>query len=100
MRITFKRSGGFAGLRLSLNLDTLASPADEAKLIEQLVETAGFFDLPAALPSPPGSADRFQYQIEIDSSGRQHAVDIGEAAIPDSLRPLIEKLTTLARSAH
>jgi hypothetical protein len=100
MRITFKRSGGFAGISLSLNLDTLTSPPDQAKLIEHLVETAGFFDLPTLLPSPPGSADRFQYRLEIDSSGRQHAVDIGEAALPDSLRPLIDQLSTLARSAR
>jgi hypothetical protein len=99
MKISFKRSGGFAGMRLSFTIDTLSLTGGEGQILEDLVEKTGFFDMPPTLPSPPGSVDRFQYQIVVETSSKHHAIDVGEAALPDSLRPLIDQLTRLARSS-
>lgn len=105
MRITFLRTGGFAGMRLSSTIDTLALPGDEARVLEELVETAGFFDLPGTMPAPAGGADRFLYHIAIEAPAgqkpaRQHTVDVSEAALTQELQPLIDRLMVLARTAH
>lgn len=96
-RVYFERSGGFAGLRLSTSVDTQTlDPAETARL-EQEIEQAGFFQLPAQLQSP-GGADRFEYHILIEQDARGHAVDVGEAALPDTLRPLVAHLEQLMRA--
>ncbi len=97
MRIDFERTGGFAGLRLATTVDTDDLPVEEANELRQLVETAHFFALPPTLKSTAG-ADRFVYKLTVEAEVRQHSVEVGEGAAPDSLRPLIDRLTTLART--
>jgi hypothetical protein len=64
------------------------------------VDAARFFDLPAVIASPTPGADRFQYKITVEAEGRRHTVEVGEAAVPGNLQPLIQRLITLARSAR
>lgn len=97
MRIEFQRSGGFAGLRLSAAVDTDRLPADEANELARIVDAAGFFGLPATLKSTQG-ADQFTYRLTIEAGDRRHTVEVSESAVPDSLRPLIQRLATIARS--
>lgn len=47
MKIHFERSGGFAGLRLSHDLDWADHSPEERGELDRLVERAQFFDLPA-----------------------------------------------------
>ncbi len=97
MVIEFERTGGFAGMRIATRVDTTALPDDEAASLDSLVKDAGFFDLPARIASPAPGADRFQYALTVEAKGRRHTVQVGEAALPDALRPLVDKLTALAR---
>ena len=98
MRIHFERTGGFAGMRVTSTVDTDSLPPDDARDLADMVDDSGFFDLPAAFTSPPGGEpDRFQYKLTIESEGRRHTVEMGEATAPDSIRPLLRRLTTLAR---
>jgi len=98
MKIDFVRSGGFAGLRLSVNVDIQTLPADQSAALAKLIRDSGFFNLPAQIKSPYGGADRFEYRLTISDAGRSHSVTVGEAAMPESLRPLIERLTEMAKS--
>jgi hypothetical protein len=98
MRIEFQRSGGFAGLRLSTTVDTDKLPADEADGLKRMVDAADFFLLPATLKESRG-ADQFTYRLTVEARDRRHTVEVSESAVPDSLRPLIQRLATLARSA-
>lgn len=95
MRISFERSGGFAGMTLRRTVDTDELPPDEAERVRGLVEGADFFALPAAGAAGRG-ADRFQYVVEVEHAGRRHAVQVGEDA-PPGLQPLLDYLTRLAR---
>jgi len=63
----------------------------------ELVDASGFFDILAGSTSSPGRADRFQYKLTIEDGERQHTAEINESAAPDSIRPLLRRLTTLAR---
>ncbi len=97
MRIYFERTGGFAGMRVTATVDTDSLPSDDARELGELVDASGFFDILAGSTSSPGRADRFQYKLTIEDGERQHTAEINESAAPDSIRPLLRRLTTLAR---
>lgn len=99
MRIQFERTGGFAGMRIAVSVDTASLPADEARELIELVEAAQFFGLPPDIQSPTG-ADQFHYKLTVEAEGRQHTIEAGDAAAPERLQPLFLKLTRLARRSE
>jgi hypothetical protein len=98
MHINFERTGGFAGLRLSITVESHSLEESEASLLAQEVEQSGFFSLPSRIGSEIGEVDRFEYHILIELDNQMHAVDVGESVLPDSLRPLVEHLERLLRT--
>ncbi len=98
MRYQFVRTGGFAGMRLAATIDSSDLPPQEAQALQQELEAAKFFSLPNQIKGQGGGADRFQYEITVDDGKRQHSVEVGEAAMPDSLQPLVQHLESLART--
>ncbi|NIR45391.1 MAG: hypothetical protein GWN99_13315 [Gemmatimonadetes bacterium] len=99
MRIEFERSGGVAGLRLSLSIDTDTLPEAEAEEIEKLVEASGFFEMPERTGTPSG-ADAFVYRVKVESAERAHTVTTSDIDAPSELSPLLERLERLARRAR
>src|SRR6266498_4103573 len=95
-KITFKRSGGFIGrgMRFELNLNNL--PISAVRNITRLVEEAQFFDLPENLIKN-FKPDEYQYTITVDAGITNHTVHTSDSSAPESLRPLLEKLSRLAR---
>lgn len=97
MNIHFERSGGFAGLRLSHDVDSADLSPEERSELDRLVEAAHFFDLPADVRAPNPGADRFQYRVTLKGGTREHTVAIDEAAIPENARPLLNWLMAKVR---
>jgi hypothetical protein len=98
LRVELERSGGFAGITLRSAVDTAELPPDQAAELEAFVEAA---DLPAlaARSGPPVAApDRFQYSITVTKDGTTHRLVIGESQVTSELRPLIERMVSLAKS--
>lgn len=100
MRIRFERSGGFTGIRLDKTVESETLDTEQAIALQHEIDASGFFDLPEKIISPGGGADRFQYRITVESGGRRHTVEVGEAAMPEQLWPLVQHLTTLARTSR
>ncbi|SRR5208283_3677310 len=98
MNIHFERSGGFAGIRLKHDIDVDALPVKIGEEVRKLIEAAGFFQLPESIKATNPGADRFQYQITMDSGGGKHTVSVDDAAVPETLRPLLRWLTSSAQS--
>lgn len=99
MRIYFERSGGFAGMRVSTTIDTESLGSEETHELQQLTDAAKFFALPAMITTTsPAGVDQFQYKVTIETEDRQHTVETGDASAPDTLLPLLQKLTRLARA--
>ncbi len=98
MKIHFERSGGFMGVRMATMVDDNTLPNDEARDLRQMVESAGFFDLPAHLTSATPGADQFHYVLTVEAEDRMHTVTTTDAAAPPELQPLLRRLTLLARS--
>ncbi|MEH1944371.1 MAG: protealysin inhibitor emfourin [Nostoc sp.] len=99
MRISFERTGGFAGITKKTTVDTDTLPPNEANTLPQLVEAADLFRLPEHITSPNSQSDRFQYKLTVEDNGKQHTVTVGEAALPGTLRPLIEWLQNIPQKS-
>lgn len=98
LRIYFERTGGFMGRSVTSLVDTSALPEQEAQSLKTLIAEAGFFELPPVLKSPAKGADQFQYKLVVEGGNRQHIVETTDMAAPESLRPLLNELTILART--
>ena len=96
MRIQFERTGGFAGIRLAVNLTDADLPEDEWQALQSALQQAGFFELPPKIAGG-GQPDRFTYQVTVESETRSHTVELSEDAIPEKVQPLIQQLNLLAR---
>ncbi len=102
MRIKYERSGGFAGITVSKEIDLSALKPAEAKKIEGLIQTSEFFKLPKT-PKKASSTmsqrsvaqpDRFQYKLTIEADGQKHTVTASEQNLPPNLKPLLDWLNT------
>jgi hypothetical protein len=97
MRMTFERTGGFAGITMTKVFDTADLPENEANQLCQLIDAADFFRLPKTIASTSKQPDRFQYQLKVEDNGKQHTVEVSEQAVPGTLRPLLDWLMAGAR---
>ena len=61
MKVYFERSGGFAGMRMHIELDTDSLSPEEARALQERVSEFDFVNLPAEGTFPTRGADRFQY---------------------------------------
>ena len=93
MLIHFERTGGFAGMRKAITLDTGSLPRDEAGKLDELVKNADFFNLPEKFPVPKRGADHFQYRLTVEIEGKKHIVEVSEPAVSGTLRPLVQFLS-------
>lgn len=95
-KIFFERSGGFMGRTIRATIDLESLPRDAAEALEELLDEADFFELPADLTRPP-MPDAFTYTITVSSQEKQHSVYVNDATAPEDLRPLLEELNKQAR---
>lgn len=92
MRVIFERTGGFAGIRMTKTIDIDALPENERNQLHLLIEAADFFKLPKNITPANSQPDRFGYKITVEKGQQEHTVIVGEQAVPDTLRPLLEWL--------
>lgn len=103
MKIYFERTGGFAGLRFCLNLDTESLPEDQAKTLSDLIHKGNVFNLSLSHKSrvcrqAGGFApDSFIYTLRLENGQKEHTLSFSTATAPESLQPLIEWLTHEAK---
>ena len=97
--ITFKRSGGFVGkgMRLELKLEEL--PGDEAGALLRLMEQAEFFKIPENL-IVKFNPDEYQYTITVDLGVIYHTVRTNDTTMPAALRPFVDELSSLRAFAQ
>lgn len=100
MRISFERSGGFAGITTKTTVDEKDLGPDEAQKLRQLVEEVDFFHLSKKIMAGSSRPDRFQYDLSLEESGRQHKVTVSEEVMPEKLKPLVNWLMERARQTR
>jgi len=100
VKVQFARTGGVAGIRLTVTLDTETLPPAEADRLRRLVAAARLFDQPASRPSPAPETDRFQYQVTVEDGSRIKKVEMDESSVPGTFRPLLDYLIDSARTGR
>jgi hypothetical protein len=98
MHVTIQRTGGFAGIPMTKSIDGASLSDSESRRLQQMIETAHFFEIPALIPSKP-QPDRFEYRITVEQNGKKHSVTAAEHALPSELRPLVDWMMGLGRPA-
>ncbi len=96
IKVSFKRTGTDHETDYAVDLNDL--PETEAQNLLRLIEEADFFDLPENLGTA-SLLDEPQYLITIEyGKDEHHTVGVNDAAVPESLRPLVTKLIALANA--
>jgi hypothetical protein len=98
MRIKVERSGGFTGINLTNSVSTDQMSAEEAQKISDLVDTAGFFELPSVIRSNLPETDRPQFKITVETERGAHTVQVDEAAVPTQLQPVLNWMKSSGRA--
>ena len=79
------------------NLDDM--PGDISQRLHNLINETRFFATPVqheAVSRP----DEFEYTVTIEAGNSIHTVHATDTSLPDSLRPLIDDLTQLAKTSN
>ena len=97
--ISYKRTGGTMGQEMAIDFDLNEMPANISQRLQNMITESNFFATPVAneaLSRP----DEFEYTVTIDAGNSMHTVHTTDTSMPESLRPLIEGLTELAKSSE
>jgi len=97
MLIHLERSGGFAGMKTDVTLDTESLPAEDARKIKEMLDSSDFFNMPPKLAPPKRGADFFNYKITAKLEGKEHTVELSDPQVPDGLRSLLQSVMKHAR---
>ncbi|HEY6546793.1 MAG TPA: protealysin inhibitor emfourin [Vicinamibacteria bacterium] len=95
MKISYRETGGFAGLSRGVELDLESLPPAEARKLQKLVEAACLESGTAR--GPTGARDLVGYEIVIEKDGVRSVVRFDDASVPESATELLEALQSRAR---
>jgi hypothetical protein len=95
-KINFKRSGGIAGNEIDIDLDLNELPAGEMQALMALITESNFFNIPQNLIEH-ATTDDYEYTVTMDAGNTHHTIHTSDATAPASLRPLLDRLSTLAQ---
>lgn len=95
MKISYRQSGGFAGVTKGVDLDVETLPPDEAAVIRQhLPRLRAASQAGAGNPPRP---DVQQIMVEVSDPGQTSRLHLDERQVPDDLKPLIQLLSAKAQ---
>ena len=80
-----------------MDFDLAVMPSDVSQRLQALLSDSRFFDIPVVNDLRSGP-DEYEYAITVVAGNAIHTVHVSDTSMPNSLRPLIEQLTELARA--
>ena len=95
-RINFKRTGGMIGREIESELDLDEMPDEESQELMRLLSETNFFKIPQNLIGH-ATPDEYEYTVTVEAGNTHHTIHTSDTTAPESLRPLLQKLSTLAR---
>src|SRR6266705_6054915 len=95
--LRLRRTGGLAGVATEAVIDTAQIDAGEAGEVLAALDAADLPALAGRPPPPPGAPDTFNYTLEVERGAATHRIVLGEADVPQGLRPV---LSALSRRSH
>lgn len=98
-KISFRRTGGFSGRELVTDLDLNEMPENESQELQRLILESSFFNIPQNLIEPVKN-DEYEYTVIVEAGNSHHTVHTSDTSAPESLRSLLEKLSSLAKGVN
>ena len=95
-RIKYERTGGFAGMRMTAEIEPKKLSEDEIRILMDLIDDVDFNELPEEMLNESG-ADQFTYTITVETHIWEHTVTIGDSSAHGKMQELLEILNKLAR---
>ena len=89
MRIRVERSGGFAGLPVSNEIDGKDLPSGLTRTAKKIMEDKRASSL-SIKSSPRGAADHYTYKISIQDGRNQRVIECNQYNIGDDLKSLVK----------
>jgi len=96
-RITFERTGGFAGMHNVVNINPDDLPEEQAQALLKLLDELDFDKLPEQAMNNPSLPDQFTYRITVETKDGEHSIVTGDASAPEEMQELIQMLNRIAR---
>ena len=96
-RITFERTGGFAGMHNVVNINPRDLPEEQAEALRELLNELDFDELPKQAMNNPSLPDQFTYHITIETKQGEHSLVTGDTSAPEEMQELIQMLNRIAR---
>jgi hypothetical protein len=88
LRIKVERSGGFAGMTVSNEMDSKDLPSALKDMAQKILEDKNVSS-PSMMSTPKGSADHFTYKISIQDGANQNVIESNQFDIQDNLKTLV-----------
>ncbi len=95
MKVSFRQSGGFAGLIRGVDLNTATMDAEQAAELEGLVTASGIEGSKKARTH--AARDLVQYEITIEQDDQTSKLSFDDKTVPDAAQPLLKYLRAQAR---
>jgi hypothetical protein len=96
-RITFERTGGFAGLHITTNIRPDDLPEEQAQTLGRLLDQINFNELPEQAMNNPSLPDQFTYRITVETQEGEHSIVTGDISAPEEMQELLQLLNRIAR---
>jgi hypothetical protein len=97
--ISYKRTGGAMGQELAADFNLDEMPGDMSQRLHNLITETRFFAT-SVTQEAMSRPDEFEYTVTIEAGNSIHTVQTTDTSMPESLHPLIEELTELAKAAE
>jgi len=85
------------GKELTMDFDLNNMPASEAQRLHNMLNESKFFEVPV-INDLRASPDEYEYVITVVAGNSIHTVHVSDTSMPQSLRPLVEDLTEIAKA--
>jgi hypothetical protein len=92
MKISVRRSGGFANIGAHAEVDTSTLPREKADALQRLVRGASLPDQPPPPLRSAQAADAYQYDITVDDGKSPKTYRADDLTMPDTWRSLVDFL--------
>ena len=92
MKVTFRQSGGYAGMIRGCELDTAAMEPAEAQRLQSLVNNSRILELGLKGEGAPKRPDLINYKFTIATGGTVHEISLDDLSITPTILPLLEYL--------
>ncbi len=96
MKLSFRKSGGFAPIFQGCEFDTANAADADAATVEALARSSDIFNEKGA--RVPQARDVFYYTFEVELDGKTNKVTFDQLSVPEKVKPLLDFL--MARSKN